>query len=235
MFIFGLLSNSRAGRDMEQVLKNIGSSKTFSISRNAKNVFENDGIYDHGIDEIPIPAPTTMTISKKPEITRTVFEKQQERRHQNFSDFILNDRNFYNQRKILLQQEQLQKQSTSSTAPSTLNTKGLLQEDGDVGGGGSDSSVKEIDVSTWPQCKKTKHFFIKILCLDNEDMIKRLEKYYEKIEISRTKIRKRNRFWSALFPETLPSNSEYKRRRIFPDPACKENFRCLMLICLFAL
>lgn len=52
-------------------------------------------------------------------------------------------------------------------------------------------------------------------------MVVKLQKYYrENTRISKSK---RNRFWSALFPDTLPSSStESRKRRIFPDPACKE-------------
>ena len=50
-------------------------------------------------------------------------------------------------------------------------------------------------------------------------MIIKLKKYHE--ENSRIKTSKRNRFWSALFPENLPSSSESRKRRVFPDPACK--------------
>lgn len=52
-------------------------------------------------------------------------------------------------------------------------------------------------------------------------MIIKLRKYYENNSRLKTKTSKRNRFWSALFPESLPSSAESRKRRIFPDPACK--------------
>jgi hypothetical protein len=154
---------------MEQVLNKIGSSKTFSISRNAKKIFENDEIFDHMIDEIPAPAP--MTISKKPETkinkkqTQNIIESNQ-KMQRNYSDFIKNDRNIYIQRKILLQQELLQKQCTNLTNSRIFNTNGLLQEGLGGGGGGGgeeiryhETTLKEIDISTWPQCKQTSVYF----------------------------------------------------------------------------
>ena len=141
---------------MEQVLKNknIGTSKTFSISRNAKKIFEKDEIFEQGIDEIPAP---TMTNSKKSETTNKkkqtpIFMEKDEKSNnqkQNFSDFILNDRNFYNQRRILLQQEILQKQTTNYNP--NLSTKGLLEEENLSE---DENNLKEINVSKWPQCKK---------------------------------------------------------------------------------
>jgi hypothetical protein len=53
-------------------------------------------------------------------------------------------------------------------------------------------------------------------------MVIKLDKYYETSGGKpRATNNKRNRFWSALFPETLPSSPESRKRRLFPDPACK--------------
>lgn len=140
---------------MEQVLKNkkIGTSKTFSISRNAKKMFENDEIFEHGIDEIPAPTMIKPETANNKKQTPILMEKDEKlnNQKQNFSDFIFNDRNFYNQRRILLQQEKLQKQTTNSNP--NLDTKGLLQEENLTERIGDKSTLKEINVSTWPQCK----------------------------------------------------------------------------------
>lgn len=149
---------------MEQILKNkkIGTSKTFSISRNAKKIFENDEIFEHGIDEIPAPTmikPETSGNKKQAPILMEKDEKSNDQK-QTFSDFILNDRNFYNQRRILLQQEKFQKQATNSNL--NLNTKGLLGEEENLIEKIGDEiikskmkgTLKEINVTKWPQCNK---------------------------------------------------------------------------------
>lgn len=147
---------------MEEVLKNIGTSKTFSVSRHVKKLL--DDKY-RGIDEIP--APMTVSSGKKPEmnnkeaiipvITTTTVGSNLLDTDSNFADFIANDQNIFNQRKILLHQEKLQKQSIAAflAAANTkkLNTKGLLQDDSEKD---DVQYTKEADVITWSQCKKIK-------------------------------------------------------------------------------
>lgn len=61
-------------------------------------------------------------------------------------------------------------------------------------------------------------------------MVIKLQKYYETRESTKIIKSKRNRFWSALFPDKLPSSSsESRKRRIFPDPACKNHNPTLTL------
>lgn len=138
---------------MEQVLRNIGSSKTFSISRNPKKNFENEETFDTMRNEMIDEIPTTTAV--KPEIINnklaqmTTRSKSFHSEPQNFADFIANDRNIFIQRKLLLKQEKLQKQSIKHSLSANLNTKGLLQEDVDI----DEKCPKEIDVSSWPQCK----------------------------------------------------------------------------------
>lgn len=212
---------------MEQVLKNIGTSKTFSVSRHAKKLL--DEKY-HGIDEIP--APMTVSSGKRPEInnketiipvittTTALLDAES-----NFADFIANDQNFFNQRRILLHQEKLQRQSIAAYLAATntkkLNTKGLLQDDSDAD---EVKYAKEADVITWSQCKnfKNKLYVINCAFIDDNDaeMAIKLQNYYEKKESSKGSTSKRSRFWSAFFSENLPKSSESRKRRIFAEPAC---------------
>lgn len=146
---------------MEQVLKNVGASKTFSISRNTKKIYETDEIFDttrgqrHGIYEIP--TPTAVSSGKKPEInTEQRMTKTTNNEMHSFADFVANDRNIFAQRRILLQQEKLQKQTVTALIAASntkkLNTKGLLQEEENATVEEVKSN-KEIDVTKWPQCK----------------------------------------------------------------------------------
>ncbi len=139
---------------MEELLKRISGSKTFSIT--TRKHTENEINFDaerHGIDEIP--APITHSTGKRPEIINNNGSRPL-KKDGSLSEFISNDRNIYLQRKTLLQQEKLQKQSNASlTAASNtkkLNTMGLLTEDeiGDCIGG----QQMKNNVSLWPQCKK---------------------------------------------------------------------------------
>ena len=214
---------------MEEVLKNIGTSKTFSVSRHSKKYL--DEKY-HGIDEIP--APMTGSSGKKPGINiketsipviaTTTLGVNLHPANNNFADFIKNDQNIFNQRRILLQQEKLQKQSIAAFLAATnikkLNTKGLLRDDSDED---EIKYAKEADVITWSQCKQIKDNFLlnsKIIDDNDTEMMLRLQKYYEKKESSKAGTSKRSRFWSAFFSETLPKSSESRKRRIFAEPAC---------------
>lgn len=156
---------------MEQILKNIGVSKTFSISRNTKK----DEMFDRGIDEIffkGLEPPSTMPTKIK--VDENNQKTQQKQQTQNFSDFIKNDRNFFHQRKILLQQEKLQKQFVKNLT--NLSTTGLDDVDNNNIRNHKDykdykeykeyKDYKEINVSKWPQCKRKNpkrillHFFV---------------------------------------------------------------------------
>lgn len=153
---------------MEEFLKNIPASKTFSITpRQAKKFKENEYYFDDDAQMNGIDGPTTVP-SAEPTMTTTkmnyssdirfaypsLFNKGKENHHrQSYADFIANDRNIYLQRKILLQQERLQNHTAETWAAAKntkkLNTKGLQLEDEMV-----EEAVKEEDVTKWPQCKK---------------------------------------------------------------------------------
>lgn len=157
---------------MEELLKNVPASKTFSITpRQAKKFKENeyyfyfDDAQMNGVDgpaTIPSAEPTmTTTTTTKMNYSSDIrfaypslLNQGRENHHrQSYADFIANDRSIYLQRKILLQQERLQKHTAETWAAAKntkkLNTKGLQLEDEMV-----EEAVKEEDVTKWPQCKK---------------------------------------------------------------------------------
>lgn len=152
---------------MEELLKNISTSKTFSTApRKLKKQdnFDFDDAQRLGINEIP--QPTTVPSGKKTtnaaaldnndQGTNIRFAypsifKQDKNNRFSYSEFIAKDRNIYLQRKILLQQENLQKHTAVSWASASntkkLDTKGLQLEDE------LENPLKREDVTNWPQCK----------------------------------------------------------------------------------
>ena len=169
---------------MEEILKNISGSKTFSIPRNPKKSKEFLGFSKipdaerHGMDQVP--SPKTGSSGKRPELsiktTITNVENSKENDYSyaifdmgcsnvqnlyiDYADFIKKDQNIWNQRRILLHQERMQKQSVSAwTAASStkkLNTKGLIAEEATNDKQGNIIEFKDmLDVTRWPQCKRT--------------------------------------------------------------------------------
>ena len=164
---------------MEELLKNVSASKTFSITPrqakkfNGSECFEFDDAQRHGIDEIPQPTTvpsgrkaTTGESDNNEESTSakfaypSVFKQGKENCRQTYAAFIANDRNIYLQRKFLLQQEKLQKHTAVTWAAASsskkLNTKGLQLEDE------QEELVKAEDVTNWPQCKKQMETLVRI-------------------------------------------------------------------------
>lgn len=149
---------------MEEFLKNIPASKTFSVTtRNPKKFKETEDFFfddaqRHGVDEQP-QAPSLagrhnlMDKKEQTEIANSYIPLLIHEHKATFSyaEFIAKDRNVYHQRKILLQQEKLQNHTAATCAAASntknLDTKGLRLEDE------PEEPVKEADVTNWPQCK----------------------------------------------------------------------------------
>ena len=151
---------------MEDLLKNISGSKTFSIARKAP-ILEKDTNYDAdrlGISKIPVPM--TVSTGKRPEVNNGNYNEDYYKNNcaewrrdsfYSYSEFILNDRNIFLQRKTLLYQEKLQKQTVAALASASnikkLNTMGL------AGSNVVDDNTQQLDcfkddVIFWPQCKQ---------------------------------------------------------------------------------
>lgn len=232
---------------MEEILKNISGSKTFSIPCNPKKSREYS-FYDaerHGMDQVPVPK--TGSSEKRPDFgnktTITNVDKDQagghletnvhsnnHKQYADYADFIKKDKNVWNQRLILLQQERMQKQSmaawTAATSAKKLNTKGLIVEDEEAGSCGyKGNEFKDLlDVTKWPQCNNNDNDNLNLVVyLDEDVMVVNLKEMDESQQVLNAKRGKSNRFWSALFPEAANSSSETRKRRIFADPACKDH------------
>lgn len=154
-------------------LEGIDGGKTFSIRRRIPKIMENDKDFE------VIPEPTQHVNRRDPTLHKSKQSREEAsetpQNPQNpqkylgiemkrseeflapslttFSEFISQDRNVYFQRKILMQQEQLQKH-TAKVAAMKYSTKGLLPSEEPVDE--SKENIQDSDnkyVKSWPQCK----------------------------------------------------------------------------------